>query len=307
MEDATWYGELALDKSIATEKFYSLRQWLMNLTSIQPKLNKDNKQYHDRVFSSIHKANDGQETRFYFSKVNSTEATNIIAALPLLIRDELKLDPTCFVHKSDAATIMEGTWEIQTRTYKNKHMLNQEQYMEDMDEFFCANKSFLGHTVEVPPLHTTEDERKQVAMANGEDDVSLLSNLTDKTLRDANTPGPVNQEDGASVQSGMTSRSKTQLAVKEALKAVSLEHKKALQEQQQKFQKELEVLKQSLTQATPKTKNKTVIQLEEDSSRGTDDGSDTTNSLTSLQHRVQELNTSSRKPAAKRANDPVRD
>jgi hypothetical protein len=86
MEYATWYGELALDKSIYTDKFSSLQQWLMNVNSIQPKRNKDNKQYHDRVFTSIHKANDGQETRFYFSKVNSTEATNIIAALPLLIK-----------------------------------------------------------------------------------------------------------------------------------------------------------------------------------------------------------------------------
>jgi hypothetical protein len=179
-------------------------------------------------------------------------------------------------------------------------MLNQEQYIEDMDEFFCANQSFLGHTVEILPTNVTEDERKEVAMANGEDDVSLLSNLTDKTLKEANTPSTGNQDDGTSIQSGMTSRSKTQLAVKEALKAVSLEHKKALQEQQQKFQKELDVLKQSLTQATPKTKNKAVIQLEDDSSRASDDGSDTTNSLTSLQQRVKNMHTNST-PAAKRA------
>jgi hypothetical protein len=133
-------------------------------------------------------------------------------------------------------------------------MLNQEQYMAKMDDFFCANNSFLGHTVEVPPSVPTEEEKKQVAMANGEDDVSIVSNLTDKTLRDANDSVKGIQGDGSSVQSGMTSRSKTQLAVKEALQVVSLEHNKALKEQQRKFQRELDDLKKTLAQATPKTK-----------------------------------------------------
>jgi hypothetical protein len=118
MEQATWYGELALDKSIKANQFFSLKQWLMNLKSITPKLNKDNKQYYDHVFTSIHKSNDGQETRFYFSKANATEASNIIAALPLIIKEELKLAPTCFAHRSEVDPILEGVWDPKTRIYK---------------------------------------------------------------------------------------------------------------------------------------------------------------------------------------------
>lgn len=45
--------------------------------------------------------------------------------------------------------------------------------------------------------------------------------------------------------SGQTSRSKTQAAVRMALKEVSLEHNKAMAEQQKKFQQEMAVLRQS--------------------------------------------------------------
>lgn len=300
MEQATWYGELALDKSIKANQFFSLRQWLMNLKSITPKLNKDNKQYYDHVFTSIHKSNDGQETRFYFSKANATEASNIIAAIPLIIKEELKLAPTCFAHRSEVDPILEGIWDPKTRIYKNKNMLNQEQYMAEMDDFFCANNSFLGHTVEVPPSVPTEEEKKQVAMANGEDDVSIVSNLTDKTLRDANDSVKGIQGDGNSVQSGMTSRSKTQLAVREALQVVSLEHNKALKEQQRKFQRELDDLKKTLAQATPKTKNTTVINLDNSDQQDNDDSSETNTSMTSLQQKVNCLSTGTKTPAAKR-------
>jgi hypothetical protein len=111
MENATWFGELALDRSITPEGFTSLRQWLMKLKSLTPKLNKEKKQYYDSVFTSIHRDKEGQAVKFYFSKVNEVEASNIISALPLIVRDELKLEPTCFIHRSDVAAILEGTWE----------------------------------------------------------------------------------------------------------------------------------------------------------------------------------------------------
>jgi hypothetical protein len=60
----SWYGELALEKSVERASFKSLRQWLINLKCIKPKLSKDQKPYHDTVFTSIHKSADGQETRF---------------------------------------------------------------------------------------------------------------------------------------------------------------------------------------------------------------------------------------------------
>jgi hypothetical protein len=235
MESASWFGEIALDRSIVKDGFRSLRQWLLNLKSLHPKLNKDKKQYFDNVFTSIHRDTDGQEVKFYFSKVNETEASNIILALPLIIRDELNLDPSCFMHRSDVANTLEGAWDPTTRVYKNKNMMNQEQYMEDMDDFFHANNCFLGQTVEVATPIPSGEVQKHTALVNGEDDVSMLSNLTDKTLQEANKTGEGSAYENQSVQSGMTSRSKTQLAVKEALQAVSLEHKKALQEQQKSF------------------------------------------------------------------------
>jgi hypothetical protein len=81
-----------------------------------------------------------------------------------------------------------------------------------------------------------------MAMANGEDDISVLSNLTEKTLKAATTAGGSEE---TSVASGHTSRSKTQAAVRAALKEVSLEHNKAMVEQQQKFQQELAALRNS--------------------------------------------------------------
>lgn len=293
-ECGTWFGELAIDQSIKKDNILSLRQWLMHLKSIHPKMNKDKKHYFDHLFTSIHRSDNGQEVKFYFSKVNSMEASNVIAALPLVIKEELNLDPTCFFHRSEVHPILEGVWEPETREYKNKNMIQQEQYLAEMDDLFTANTSFLGKTVEMTTNVSINDVQKQVAMANGEDDISLLSNLTDKTLQEANGVQP----DNVSIQSGMTSRSKTQIAVKEALQAVSSEHNKALKEQQAKFQKEIAELKRALNQSTPKTKNTGIIELETDSQMEDDESSDTQTGLTSLQRQVQSLSTSS--PAAKR-------
>lgn len=305
MDSHSWFGSLAIDKSVTREGFRSLRQWLMNLKSINPKLNKDGKQYFDNVFTSIHKSDDGQEYRFYFSKINATEATNVIMALPLVIRDELRLEPTSFIHKEDVENIMEGQWDAHTRVYKNKNMLNQEQYMDEMEEFFSANNIFLGNTGELNPLSNAEIQ-KQVAMANGEDEVSVISNLTDKTLQDATLPQQTSSRDSDSVQSCMTSKSKTRLAVKEALQVVTTERRRALQEQQQRFQKEIDELKKLLaTQHQTPKKNNTSTQdvtqshttLEKDQ-RSNDDASVSSSSLNSLQQKVQAVITLS--PAAKR-------
>lgn len=61
------------------------------------------------------------------------------------------------------------------------------------------------------------DMAKAMAMANGEDEVSVLSQLTDKTLKEANTRSRKGISSSASsitsVQSGNTSKSKTQAAV----------------------------------------------------------------------------------------------
>lgn len=201
------------------------------------------------------------------------------------------------MHKSDVATTLEGAWDPTTRVYKNKNMMNQEQYMADMDDFFHANNCFLGHTVEVTSPIPPGEVQKYTALANGEDDVSMLSNLTEKTLQEANKAGDGTSNENQLVQSGMTSKSKTQLAVKEALQAVSLEHNKALREQQKKFQLEIESLKKALVQSTPKTKNSVASSMTNEDS-DVEISSDTNSSLTSLQQQVQNLRTNS--PDAKR-------
>jgi hypothetical protein len=239
---ASWFGEMALERSIQKEKFISLRQWLMSLQSIHPKSHSSGATYYDKLFHSIHCSQDNQETKFYFYKANETEATNVIAALPLVVKEELHLDPGCFFHKSDFLSILEGTWSKDKREYKNKGILNQEQYLRELDECFMLNRAFLPEVIVLDNVANSQQQAKAMAMANGEEDISVLSNLTEKTLKAATTPG--GSED-ASVASGHTSRSKTQAAVRAALKEVSLEHNKAMVEQQQKFQQELAALRKS--------------------------------------------------------------
>jgi hypothetical protein len=91
---------------------------------------------------------------------------------------------------------------------------------------------------------------KHVARANSKDNVSVISNLTDKTLKAATTMmggTQLHHVDDSSTISGMTSKSKMQLAVKEALKGVSEEHNKAMMEQQQHFQREIDALRHCKT------------------------------------------------------------
>jgi hypothetical protein len=162
--------------------------------------------------------------------------------LPLVIQDELHLDPSCFFHKSDYLSILEGTWSKDKREYKNKGVLNQEQYLQELDECFMINRAFLPEVIVLDNVATTPFQDKAMAMANGEEEVSVLSTLTEKTLKAATASGGV---EDTSVASGQTSKSKTQAAVRAALKEVSLEHNKAMAEQQKKFQQEMAALRKS--------------------------------------------------------------
>jgi hypothetical protein len=242
---ATWHGEMALDRSIHAERFVSLRQWLMSLKSRHPKTNSKGTPFQDHLFTGIHRSPDGQEVTFYFYKANEVEATSVIAGLPLVIRDELQLDPGCFFHRLDYLPILEGTWNSATREYKNRGVMNQEQYLQELDEFFSVNRSFLPEMIVLETAIDSQTQAKAIALASGTDEVSVLSQLTEKTLRAATATAVSGRHDNdeSSIESGNTSRSKTQAAVKEALKEVSLEHNKAMEEQRLKFQWELEALR----------------------------------------------------------------
>jgi hypothetical protein len=152
---------------------------------------------------------------------------------------------------------MEGTWNSATREYKNKGVMNQEQYLQELDEFFSVNRNFLPEMIVLGNTEPKEHQAKTLALASGTDDVSILSQLTDKTLKAVTTTMDSGRslKDDSSIESGQTSKSKTQAAVREALKEVSLEHNRAMEEQQMKFQKEMEALRKSMernyTQSRP--------------------------------------------------------
>ena len=84
----SWVGEMALDRSIKADKFDSFRHWLMSLTSLKEKLKQDGTTYRDKLFTSIHRSSNKQETRFYFYQSNKTEAINVISGLPLMIKND---------------------------------------------------------------------------------------------------------------------------------------------------------------------------------------------------------------------------
>jgi hypothetical protein len=227
----------------------------MSLTSIKEKQTKDGQPYKDKLFTSVHRSPDAQETRFYYYKVNETEAVNVISALPLMVHDELGLDPGCFFHKSDYIGLLDGEWNSLMREYRNRQLIDQEQYLSDLDDCFLLNKAFLPEIVILETIQKDPSVDKAMAMANGEDDVSILSQLTEKTLKEAKSR---RRKDGtqssdssiASTQSGLTSRSKTQAAVKEVLKEVSIQHTQAMKEQHDRFQKEIEALCHALENHT---------------------------------------------------------
>ena len=176
------------------------------------------------------------------------EASNVVAGIPLVIQEELQLDPGCFFHRSDYLTVIEGTWNPVTREYKNKGVMNQEQYLQELDDFFSINRSFMPEMIVIDNAGSLDNQAKTIAMASGTVDVSLLSQLTDKTLKaatSATATGRNVQNDG-STASGNTSHSKTQAAVQDALKEVSLEHNKVMEEQRLKFQRELAALRKEM-------------------------------------------------------------
>ena len=273
LTSAAWTGSISLDRSIKDTHFESLRHWLMSLTSHTDKQKKDGTKYKDRLFQSIHRSKDTQETRFYFYRSNAIEAGNVIAALPLVVKEELGLDPSCFFHKVDYASVLEGSWNPATREFKNRQMINQEQYLHDLDDCFLVNKEFLPEVVIMQNKQVDQKlANKTMAMAHGEDDISILSNLTEKTLKASRSRTGNHSPSESTInsqQSGNTSKSKTQAAVKEALKDVSLQHNKAMQEQKEKFRKEIEALRKELESKTTMERDRDVST--DDTPRTTDE------------------------------------
>jgi hypothetical protein len=271
LTSSSWLGEIALDRSITADRFKSLRHWLMALTSMKEKPKKDGTTYKDKLFTSIHRSPNKQETRFYFYQSNKEEALHVISGLPLMIQAELGLDPGCFFRKADYVGILDGEWNAEKRVYKNKQIINQEQYLQELDDCFLANSEFLPEVVLMEhdsDRKATMNMAKMMAMANGEDEVSILSQLTDKTLKEANlrprNGGNSSASSVTSLQSRNTSKSKTQAAVREALKEVSLKHNKAMMEQKNQFQKEIEALRRALEQRTSMTQDHPEIEVIED-------------------------------------------
>lgn len=269
----SWSGEVALERSIHPDKFESFRHWLMSLISIKEKPKKDGTVYKDKLFTSIHRSPNKLETRFHFYQSNKQEAINVISRLPLMVKTELGLDPGCFFRKAEYTGILDGEWDAHKRLYKNKTVLNQEQYLQELDDCFLANSEYLPEVVIMEKggkMSNHDAAAKVMAMANGEDDASVLSQLTDKTLKEA-TSCPMNggtstTSSVTSAQSGNTSKSKTQAAAKEALKEVSIEHNKAMIEQKLLFQKEIEALRKALEERAALTSTNNVPQ---------EDGNDT--------------------------------
>jgi hypothetical protein len=310
LTSSSWLGEIALDRSISTEKFESFRKWLMSLTSLVEKQKKDGTKYKDKLFTSIHRSTNKQETRFYFYQSNKQEALNVISGLPLMVQVELGLDPGCFFRKADYVGILEGEWNADKREYKNKQEINQAQYLEELDECFLANSAYLPDVVivdQAAKASLSADMAKAISMANGEDEASVLSQLTDKTLREASArsrQGTTSSSSSVtSVQSGNTSKSKTQAAVRDALKEVSLEHNKAMMEQKQLFQKEIEALRKALEHhtASPQTNvdiNADDISIAEDTEIQVEDSSDDEASL-------KQNSTNSKTPATKSSKPRV--
>jgi hypothetical protein len=142
----SWIGEISLDRSIKDDGFKSLRHWLMSITSIQEKPKKDGTVYKDKLFTSIHRSPNKLETRFTFT--NPTKrGFKCHFGLPLMITEELGLDPGCFFRKADYAGIMDGTWNTATREYKHKREINQDQYLQELDDFFVANSEYLPEVI----------------------------------------------------------------------------------------------------------------------------------------------------------------
>lgn len=120
LSSTSWYGNIALERSIYNDKFVSLRQWLMSINSLTEKMTRNGTTFKDKLFASIHRDPEMQETKFYFYKANEQEAQNVISSLPLLVRDELGIDPYYFFHRTDCQHVLEGAWEAAQRVYKNK-------------------------------------------------------------------------------------------------------------------------------------------------------------------------------------------
>ena len=137
LEYCTVYG-VQSSNYVDNKARVTLLQKLMEIESITPKrLVRNDSTFYGRLFYAIIPNRTDNSVTFYYSRANVKEGRSCAQALPALIRDELKLEPSFFCNSELIAEVKSGHWEASKRffqTAEEKEESDQMALFEDQAE-----------------------------------------------------------------------------------------------------------------------------------------------------------------------------
>ena len=115
----------------------SLLEALLNVKSINPKTviqNNKQSEFYGKVFYAAITNAETNQTTFQFPAYNENEASSILRALPLFLRDFFQLDITTtqYCRSQHLAAAMNGEWQFERRTFLSPQDLKEKVQFENL-------------------------------------------------------------------------------------------------------------------------------------------------------------------------------
>jgi len=221
----------------------TLLQKLMEIESITPKrLVRNDSTFYGRLFYAIIPNRADNSVTFYYSRANVKEGRSCAQALPALIRDELKLEPSFFCNSELIAEVKAGHWEASKRFFQTA------EEKEESDQMALFEDQAEAEVVEfVSPAH--QEALAMDGQSIGEETRLTKGDAAAPKLSDAQSPLPLNittttNGDDNTTLTDRTSDSKAERFAGEVAKELTNAHNAQLLQKE----KELQALKDQLAQ-----------------------------------------------------------
>ena len=215
--------------------------------------------FYGKVFYSVITNAETKQTVFQYLTVNEKEATSILRAFPLFIRDHFEIEEKTaesYCRSSLTTMAKNGQWDPETRSFYSQQDLKEQLYFENLQLITEAQQSEQF----IDPNH------QRVMNGRAMDDETAETNLHNKEDQNKGTnegaaDGQV-QEDTSTItdDTGSTRTSKAKRFADEARKEITLQ----LQQQKKKHIEEIELHKRNSVrqETTLEQQNQKIKKLE---------------------------------------------
>ena len=204
----------------------TLLELLLDVESIVPKTvvtSKETKSYNGKVFYAAVTDWESNITTFQYQEYNEQEATSILRALPLFIRDQFGIKNSKTMYRSaHSVAANNGKWDKNTRVFLSQQDLRENVQFENLELLTQA----------APQTQYINADHQRLMMGAKLDDASDITDL--RNLTDA----PSAEPSALTMNTGSTRTSKAKVIAEKQIKEISRQYVQQQKEDRQRIQEQ---------------------------------------------------------------------